>query len=694
MKKITQCLLISLLLQNFVYAQQTATTDSSKTLNEVVITAFEQNSAIANGTIIKVLNSNSADRYNKTSLVNAFNTVAGVRMEERSPGSYRINIRGSSLRSPFGVRNIKIYWNDIPVTDPGGNSYFNQFAFNNFSTMEIIKGPAGSLYGAGTGGVILMHSLENSGKPAAINLEYLSGSYGLQNILSSVSFGEKNSRGLITYAHTESDGYRNHTKTQKNNVSFVTKFNVSDKQQITASVLYNHLFYEIPGGLTLAEFIANPKQARPAAGTQPGADAAKAAIYQRNFTVGIIHRYNFTTGFKNSTTLYGAFAQIKNPTFRNYERRNEPGFGGRTSFIYEKKINETGIQIVTGAELQYGFFNTQVSKNKNGNPDTLQTNDDIQYSNSSIFAQGNVSIKDEWIITAGISMNKSKVDFARLNNYPVIKQGRTYKNELSPRLAVQKKFKNNYAVFASISRGFSPPTIAELLPSTGVISTFLEAESGINYELGGKIAVLKGKLRLEATGFYFKLNNALVSRKDSSNADYFVNAGNTKQKGIEISADYSTSLKNSMLDYLSVKTAYTLHNFKYGDFKKDKTDFSGKKLPGVPGNTIVVLADVQFKKNIYFNSTYYYTTKLFLDDANNIATDEYYLLGCRAGWKPTLKSRIAFNFYAGIDNLLDETYSLGNDINAAAGRYYNAAPERNYYAGISFQWSKPEGKKQ
>jgi iron complex outermembrane receptor protein len=684
MQKILRYLFICLLLQQFAFAQEKISTDSS-TLNEVVITAFEQNRAIANGTIVKVLSNNRADRYNKSSVVQAFNTVAGVRMEERSPGSYRINIRGSSLRSPFGVRNVKIYWNDIPVTDAGGNSYFNQFAFNNFSTIELIKGPAGSLYGAGTGGVILMHSLEKTVKPA-VQLEYITGSYGLQNILSSLGFGEKNRQGIISYAHTESDGYRDHTKSKRDNVSFVAKFNISDKQEISGSVLYNRLFYETPGGLTLTEFLADPKQARPAAGGQPGADIAKAAIYQQNFTVGINHRYNFTTGFKNSTTVYGSFAQIKNPTFRNYERRNEPGFGGRTSFIYEKKINKASIQMVAGAELQYGFFNTQVSRNKNGNPDTLQTNDDIQYTASSFFAQGDVNIHDNWIITAGVSVNRSKVNITRLNKYPVLEQGRTYKNELSPRLALQKKFKNNLAVFGSIAKGFSPPTIAEVLPSTGVISTFLEAEYGNNYELGAKVALLKGKLRLEATGFYFKLNNALVTRKDSSNADYYVNAGNTKQKGIEISADYATSFKSNLFDRLSVRTAWTLHDFKYGDLKKGNVDLPGKRLPGVPNNTISVLTDLQFTKNIYFNSTYYYASKIFLNDTNTVAATGYHLLGCRVGWAPALRSSVKMNIYTGVENILNETYSLGNDINAAAGRYYNAAAKRNYYVGLSLQW--------
>ena len=95
---------------------------------------------------------------------------------------------------------------------------------------------------------------------------------------------------------------------------------------------------------------------------------------------------------------------------------------------------------------------------------------------------------------------------------------------------------------------------------------------------------------------------------------------------------------------------------------------------------------MQFRKGIYFNSTYYYADKIFLDDANTVAADAYHLLGCRVGWKLPVKTTIKLNFYGGVDNLLDETYSLGNDINAAGGRYYNTAPKRNYYAGVSFQW--------
>ena len=117
MKKHTVCLIF--LLSFFFAHSQEETPDYTKPLEEITIKAFEQNQSLKNSTAsVKIIEFNNGDRNNKTSIVNGFNSVAGVRMEERSPGSYRINIRGSSLRSPFGVRNVKVYWNNIPLTDP------------------------------------------------------------------------------------------------------------------------------------------------------------------------------------------------------------------------------------------------------------------------------------------------------------------------------------------------------------------------------------------------------------------------------------------------------------------------------------------------------------------------------------------------------------------------------------------------
>ena len=50
------------------------------------------------------------------------------------------------------------------------------------------------------------------------------------------------------------------------------------------------------------------------------------------------------------------------------------------------------------------------------------------------------------------------------------------------------------------------------------------------------------------------------------------------------------------------------------------------------------------------------------------------------------RKAILMDLFAGVDNAFDVTYSLGNDINATGGRYFNAAPGVNYYGGVSFRY--------
>ncbi|MNL84296.1 hypothetical protein D3C87_2122250 [compost metagenome] len=45
--------------------------------------------------------------------------------------------------------------------------------------------------------------------------------------------------------------------------------------------------------------------------------------------------------------------------------------------------------------------------------------------------------------------------------------------------------------------------------------------------------------------------------------------------------------------------------------------------------------------------------------------------------------RVPIEVFAGADNILNEKYSLGNDLNAFGARYFNAAAKRNFYAGLA-----------
>lgn len=681
MKGIPGILLFLLLFTIKGIAQHEAS--DSALLQNITVRAFNLNRQPLTATAaIRLITPAQADRYNKTSLVSGLNSVAGVRMEERSPGSYRINIRGSSLRSPFGVRNVKVYWNDIPLTDAGGNTYFNQLAINNFSSIELFKGPPGGLYGAGTGGLILLNSFDNWSK--GISAEYMTGSYGLQNVLTAARLGNNEQQHQLTFTHNQHKGYREQSAMRRDNFSWSSQYKFSDKQQLSASFLFTDLYYQTPGALTAAEFAVNRKAARPAAGGFPSATDAKAAIFQKNITAGFTHAYAFNNNLKNTTTLYAAFANLKNAAVRNYERRSEPQWGARSLWEWSRIKKQTEWRLTAGGEFQQGFFNTRVAQNRNGNPDTVQTNDDIDLLAYSLFAQADISVSEKWFITAGASINQSRISFTRLSNYPVIKQRKQYQAEWMPRIAVLRKMTDNLSLLGVVSKGFSPPTTAELLPSTGIISTDLEAERGWNYELTARYQLPGKKLSLEATGFYFHLKDALVQRRDMSGADFFINAGDVKQRGIELQADYMIISKGRLFDYFIARPAYTWHHFRYHRFEKNGEDFSGNALPSVPAHSFSLLLDLHLQHGFYLSLTGYTASSAFLNDANTAKQESYTLMGGRLGWKKQAGKKTGLHFYLGADNLFDESYSLGNDINAAAGRYFNAAPGRNFYAGISF----------
>lgn len=676
-------LVLSFILGSSSCSAQNTIADTVKPLSEVIVQAFGQKQNLTTALVSTI---GSMPRSNKASLVSDVNIVPGIRMEERSPGSYRINIRGSSLRSPFGVRNVKVYWNHIPLTDPGGNTYFNQLAFNNFTSMEIFKGPASSMYGAGTGGLILLDN--DVSKQEDLSAEYVMGSYGYQSVFGSGNFNSEKFFTKITVAHNQGKGYRQQSEMRRDNVSWINTFKVTPKQDLSTAILFTDMYYQTPGALTWKEYMHNPRAARPAAGIFPSAQEAKASIRQRNFTAGITYENRFNDNISNITTIYGAYSYIRNSAIRNYETRNEPHFGGRNIFeVYKKLKNGDDVKGTIGLEIQGGNFNIRVTGNNKGVPDTIQTIDEVHTLAYSLFAQTTYTSRNKWIYTAGISYNKSRLGFTRLSDYPIVKQPFSFSNEVAPRISISKKFHKSFTVLGSISKGYSPPTIGELLPSTGVINTVLKAEEGLNYELTAEKLLFR-TFRIQATGFYFDMKNALVQQRDEAGADYFTNAGKMKQQGVEVFTDYE--FRPAGLHWLTngyVRGSYAFSHFRYTTFVKDGNDFSGKHIPGIPKNSFSVAVDVYCRNGLYVSTTYFDVSKMYMDDANVMTAQPYHLLSVKVGYK-TVMNKIGLDLYTGAENLFNQTYSLGNDINAVGGRYYNAAPRRNIYAGAAIRYKR------
>jgi len=679
-----------------VHPSSSFLTDSSDTrpLAEIVVKAYEQNRKLSEvGAPVNIVSKAALNRFGNISILPALNMSPGVRMEERSPGSYRLNIRGSSLRSPFGVRDVKIYWNEIPLTDPGGNTYLNQLGFYNIQSLEIIKGTAGSLYGAGIGGAVLI-----SGMPPVwekgVSADYTGGVYGFDSKhLATNSFnievrtGDADHRNHLTYSHQTSDGYRQQTQMRRDIATWETQIRASEKQTLHAYILYGDLYYQTPGGLNKAEYDSNARMARPAAGTSPSAIQARAAIYQKNFTAGFSNQYRFNTHWQNTTTVYGAYTDFTNPGIRVYEYRQEPHFGGRTAFQYRTNVGIGDLQVNFGAEAQKGFFETRDYANKLGVQGALQTDDKLGNWTWFTFAQADLRLQDGWTITVGGSLNKSAIDITRVSVLPPLKQPVRYDNKLAPRISVLKRITPDISVYASASRGFSTPTVSEVEKSNGIVGPSLQPEDGIDYELGARGSLLNGKLFFDVNAFFFHIRNAIVQRIDSSGVSYSVNAGSTDQHGLETFISYRViDEPRAAVDGLRLFVSHTWHDFHYSNFIQDTSNFSHNRLPSVPQQLIVTGVDLSTRAGIYMNLTYTYSDKTWLNDANTAYAGSYNLLGGRLGFRRIL-GKLKFDVYTSVDNAGNVKYSLGNDFNAAANRFYNVAPGRNYFAGVSVNYA-------
>ena len=667
---------------------QQVETDTTIALPDIRVKAFEQNHKLRDVPAPVILISRSEmERFAPVSLVQAVNTMPGVRMEERSPGSYRFNIRGSSLRSPFGVRNVKTYFNDIPITDPGGNTYLNQLGYYNFNSLEVIKGPGSSLYGAGTGGVLLIESA-NEKEPAGGTLEYTTGSYQLQNVYTSITTGNDHLISKIGFQHQENQGYRDHSELKRDVLSWTGLFRLDEKKYLKTSFLYGNLFYETPGALTRAEYDTDPKAARPGAGIFPGAEQARASIRQHSFLAGASYQQQLNKAWQNKSVLYGMFTELRNPAIRNYGKNAEPHLCGRTIFRYTKVISTSHLDLDLGGEFQEGFSTVEIFKNQSGKPDSLQTHDEINNRQSFVFGQASFE-SGNWTLIAGASLNWLRVRFQRFTPATNGSQTRKFSNQVAPRLAIMKKL-GKVNLYGSLSRGFSPPTTAELLPTGGAINLGLNAEEGFNYDAGIKASFFH-KLFVDVNAFIFSLDQTIVQRRDAGGGDYFVNAGSTRQHGIETYLNLPLFASSPHVEHSTAWLSHTWHDFTYKSFKQLTNDYSGNALPGTGQHTISTGMDLLMKKGWLGSVNYYYSDRIPLDDANSTYADPYHLVGFRIGYQKWIAGSFRIKLTAGAENLLNQKYSLGNDINGFGGRFYNAAPGRNYFVNMLVQLAGKKG---
>lgn len=681
----TSILLITAALFTQAQAQKV---DTVKSLQDVTIRGYlSEQQMLKTPASVGILTPSQLRLQPENSLVPAMNTIPGVRMEERSPGSYRLSIRGSLLRSPFGVRDVKVYFDEIPLTDAGGNTYLNTIDFNSVQGVEILKGPDGSLFGANSGGVVLINPVNRYADSNYVSLGANAGSYGLFHQNVGIQNITKNNQLNINQAYQTAKGYRDNSNMYRTYFQLVDKLKYGNGNSIKFIGLYSDLNYQTPGGLNAAQYAANPRASRAATPTLPSALTQRIGISTKMTMGGLVNEWKISDRIRNVASIFGTYVNFSNPFITNYEQRYESTYGLRTYFEY------SGIRTANydwkaniGVEVQQTNSDINNYDNNQGTRGNAQKQDKIHTNQRFFFARYQADLFNKLHVEAAASVNYYDYKFQSI--FPVAQTGFTPRNftpQVMPRLALSYSITNNFIWRASVSRGYSTPTTAEIRPTSNIINTALQAQLGWNYETGFRLRDKENRFLLDASVFLYRLQNAIVRRLNPDDTEYYINAGGTKQPGLEVYTSYwIIKQKNTgFIRGLQLNESLTLSKFTFTDYKVAATDFSNKELTGVPRTVAVSSVQVKFPKDIYLFAQHNYTSRIPLNDANSIYANRYHLVQAKAGWQHILKGKTRLDIYAGVDNLFNENYSLGNDLNALGNRYFNPAALRNFYAGFN-----------
>ena len=593
----------------------------------------------------------------------------------------RIAIRGFGARANFGIRGIRIFADDIPQTLPDGQGSVDAIDLGSVASVEVIRGPFSAVYGSASGGVINIRT-EAGPEQTTVSGRYDRGSYGFRQWQAKVGGQAGALNGLANVRSTRLDGYRQHSAYASDllNSRFHYDFDASSRLVVLLNAV-DSPYADDPGGLTAAEVAADRRQAAP---RNLAFDAGEALEQQ---TLGLAYSHQLAEG---RDLLLRAYAQR-----REFENRlpfdiNSNGQGG--SVDLRRRFGGFGAQYGWTAEL-FGFSQRLIVgldydaqrdhrrryANLQGRRGALTTDQDEDVTTTAVYLQDVVQLGEALSLTLGGRYDDIGYRVQDRTGGPG--SGERSFSEFSPMAGLSWALRDSLNLYGNVSTSFDPPATTELanpFAPTG-FNPELVSQTATNLEMGAK-GLLAGKARYDLALFEIAVDDAIVAFElEGSGQSFFRNAGSATHRGLE------ASVAAELLPGLEASLAYTWSDFHFDRYNGEEgARYDGNRIPGIPEQLVQASLDWQ-QGGLYGGLDLLYAGAFFADDANAVETEAYFTADVRAGyrWEADAWSLEPF---LGIHNLFDEDYMGNVRINAAFGRYYEPAPERNVYAGISLSY--------
>lgn len=627
----------------------------------------------------------------------ALSRVPGLVVQNRQnyAQDLQISSRGFGARSAFGVRGLKLIADGIPASTPDGQGQAATFNLDTAERIEVLRGPAATLYGSNAGGVIQMFSRDGEGPPR-IGAETLVGSDGMsKNHLTAE--GAANGAGFVLDAsRMDTDGYRDHSSARRDQT--FAKLNLQPDDDSKLALIYSSLEQngtQDPLGQTWEAYKADPRSVAPAAlqyNTRKSIDHQQLGMNYERYIGDATLQVNAYTG-RRSVIQYlsipASFASgAPNPANARggvvaFDRKF---YGGSVHWLQPITSAPGELTLITGLDYdrsqddRQGYSNTL--DGVHGVKGALGRDEIDTATSLDPFVQANWLLGD-WTLQAGLRHSSMKMDvddhFTRDGNDSGSK---TYQKN-TPSVSVMYAFTPDLHGYVSAGKGFETPTQAE--------SAYSSTANGFNFALKPSVSKqyevgLKAKLgqdkRLNAALFQITTDDELVVQQSSGGRTTYQNAGKTLRRGFEL------GLESQLSEQWSTTLAYTRLQATYdSDFtNSDKAIEKGNYLPGVPQTTL--FAELNWKPRDWVSTALegLYRSKVYVEDTNQQrAAPGYSVFNWRARFEQKVE-HWTFHQTVRLDNLLDRQYVGSVIVGDGNFRYYEAAPGRSWYAGAGAEY--------
>ena len=628
----------------------------------------------------------------------ALANVPGVYVANRYNFSQdqRISIRGFGARSAFAVRGIKIVVDGIPQTLPDGQGQLTNLELGEVDRIEVLRGSVSALYGNASGGVISIWTrphdvahIDEEARFVAGRFDEKSGrSWNKWQTTTTTRLGGGGT-ALLTVSRLDYDGERDHSAADNRVLNARVQLPLGPAWSLAmVTDIGDNPRADNPGSLTRAELQAN-RDTVPLLNRNRNAGKAVTQVQS-----GATLRRPLADGGEAAVTLFGLTRDLKNPITTTYIDLGRVDYGARASITYPLPLGALAHRLTAGFDFQrqrddrknFNYLNTP---GDSATADTSRSLDQLEHvTEIGPFLQSALELSPRTTITGGLRYDwvKFAVHDRLITTTPPNPDdsGDRLMHALSGSLGIAVNPSRAVTVYGNVGTSFETPTTTELANAqsgAGGFNADLKPQHAWNYELGARGAAGTWVAYTVAV-FQADVRDALIPYELAAPRFYYRNAGSTRHRGVELSGDFS------LMPGVNLAAVWTYADYRYRrySFTTGTTvhTLDGRALPGVPQHWLHLIARGQPAplRGAWVEVEQGYSSDYLVSDTLNTRAAPWWVTNVRVGWDGKVGGMRLAPFL-GINNAFNHLYVSSVVINAARDRFYEPAPGRNVYLGLT-----------